>query len=317
MASPPKWAAIASLLTAMVSWALAPVFIRYLSDAYDPYTQAFARYLSATIALLAVCLVWFRPQLRALFRNSWPLLGVAALNAFQQCLWTAGTYGSTATMAQLIATSNVVLVIVFSYFLFHEERRVIKSPVYLAGTLLSLAGVAAVLAKEPGSLKPVIDTSAVLLLMTSVCWAVYKVWSKHLVMGMHPLPMFAIISAYTTVFLGVISFVLGDPGSILAAGPRISLVTFVSGLLPIAAAHTAFNHAQKHLGAAFSSSCNLVVPLLTFVFGMLILGNEYLNLQQWIGASALISGVAMVTWAHQRYARLARATASGNSGGQD
>jgi cytochrome P450 len=44
--------AYAALLVSALGWALAPVFIRYLSAHYDPYTQSFVRYVSAAVALV-------------------------------------------------------------------------------------------------------------------------------------------------------------------------------------------------------------------------------------------------------------------------
>ncbi|MBN2312125.1 MAG: DMT family transporter, partial [Candidatus Hydrogenedentes bacterium] len=142
--------AAGTLIAAVVSWALAPVFIRFLSGAYDPYSQAFVRYVSGAVCLTAVSWIGFRGEFVRLLRHPGMLLGIACLNTFQQCTWTMGTYDATATMAQLITKLNVVLVIVLSFFLFREERGIIRNPAYLGGTALSLVGVTAVLAKEPG-----------------------------------------------------------------------------------------------------------------------------------------------------------------------
>ena len=292
--------AFLSLGMVMVSWGMAPVFIRYLSDAYDPYSQAFIRFASATIALVAICFVWHRREFLRLFRESKVLFGLGMFIVFHQLLWTIGTYNATATMAQLIVTINVVFVIVFSFFLFQEERAVIRSPAYLIGTACSILGVAGVLARDPGSLQPVFDTGAVVLLITAVSWGVYKVWSKHIVMGLHPVPMFAVAAVYATFGLGVVMLVLGRPSTLVTADPRITAIAFVSGILPIGLAHPAYNYAQKHLGAAFSSSCNLIVPFLTYLFGMFILDDEALRATQWAGAAVLLAGAALVTYAGHR-----------------
>ena len=55
--------AVVALVGTMLAWALAPVFIRFLRDAYDPYSQSFIRYLGGTLGLLAVCWVRYRPEL--------------------------------------------------------------------------------------------------------------------------------------------------------------------------------------------------------------------------------------------------------------
>lgn len=300
MNQPSRLPAAISLSASILSWAVAPVFIRYLSGPYDPYSQAFVRYASGAIALTAISMVWFRRDFLRLLTWSPGLLGVSCLNVFQQCTWTAGTYRSTATAAQLTVTLHGVFVIIASYILFHEERRVIRSPLYLVGTAVSFLGVTAVLAKDPASMLPVLDAGAAFLLTTAVFWGIYKVWSKHLVMGMHPIPMFAVIAVYTSLGLLGVSLTLGRPETIISAGARISVIAFISGLFPIALAHPAYNYAQKHLGAAFSSNFNLLVPLFTYLFGMLVLEDEYLTQVQWLGAALLLGGVAMVTTAGNR-----------------
>jgi drug/metabolite transporter (DMT)-like permease len=300
-----RTAATGTLTIAILSWALSPIFIRFLSDAYDPYSQAFIRYLSAAIVLVGVSMVMYRREFMRLLQHPAGLIGIAALNVFQQTTWTMGCYDSVATVAQLITKLSAVLVIIFSFFLFHEERTVIKSPLYLAGTALSFAGVAGVLASDGTSLMPVLDKSSVFLMITAFCWSIYMVWAKHLVKKAHPIPMFTVVAVFTTLGFGALSCGLGRPGTLLAAGPRITAIAFVSGLFPIAAAHPAFHFAQKHLGSAFSSSCNLATPLVTYLLAQAILPDEYLTPSQWVGAAILTAGTTLVTVAGLRATRQA------------
>jgi len=299
-----------ALMLAMVGWALAPVFIRFLSDAYDPYSQAFIRYGSATIALVAISMTTHRRELVALFRRPKAIVGIAALNILQQVCWTFGCYySSSATLPQLITKLNVVFIIVFSYFLFHEERAVIRSRGYLWGTLLSMVGVAAVLTADPATLVPRLDLSALLLLVVALCWGVYIVWAKHLVGGVHPVPMFTATAVFTTLGLGALSWGMGDMRCLVVASPKITAVAVVSGLFPIAMAHTCFHYAQRRLGSAFSSVLLLMNPFLTYLFALLVLPGERLHPSQWGGAAVLLAGVLLVTWTRQRIH--ARSTTAG------
>ena len=143
----------------------------------------------------------------------------------------------------------------------------------------------------PGAL----DALTVVLLVTpAICWAVYVVWAKHLVMNCHPVPLFAVLALFNTVGTGAVACVLGRPACILEATAGITLVAFLSGILPLAAAHPAFHYAQRHLGSAFSSSCNLFSPFVTYVCASVFLDDVPLTLTQWGGAALLISGTMMV-----------------------
>lgn len=288
-----------ALALSVARWSSAPVFIRGLSGAYDPYSQAFVRYASATVVLVALVFLTHRREFLRLLRNPRPVLGIAALNVAQQTFWTMGCYGTRATLAQLITRLSVIFVILFSFFLFREERAVIRSTVYQLGTLLSLVGVAGVLMTNPASLLPVFDGPAVLLLLTALCWGVYIVWAKHIVSDLHPLPMFTVTAILTTFGFALLTVVVGKPASLIEAGPKITAVAFVSGMFPIALAHPCFHFAQKYLGSAFSSSIVLLTPLGTYLLALIFLGERLLP-SQWGGAGMLILGTLLVTWAGHR-----------------
>ncbi|MCL4215704.1 MAG: EamA family transporter, partial [Candidatus Hydrogenedentes bacterium] len=73
-----------TLIISVVSWALAPVLIRYLSDAYEPYGQNLVRYGNATVILIIVSALFYREDLLKVLRNPYAVLGLAALNLLQQ-----------------------------------------------------------------------------------------------------------------------------------------------------------------------------------------------------------------------------------------
>ena len=292
-----------TLFAALVSWAQAPVFIRFLREAYEPFSMAFVRYSSGAVALVLVCLVFHRSEFLRLLKDPRPVLGIAILNTFQQWTWTAGCYGASATLAQVITMLSLVFIVLFSFILFREERAVIRSPWYIIGTILCFLGVISVLTKDPATLRPVFDRSSLLLLITAVCWGIYRVWSKHVVMTWHPVPMFAVLALLTSVGFLVLTFLVGSPADLATAGPRITLIALFSGLMPIAVAHPSFNHAQKNLGSAFCTSIGLLTPLLTYVLALALLDDETFLLSQWVGAGVLIIGAFLVIWAGRRAAR--------------
>ena len=293
-------------MVAACGWALAPIFIRQLSTIYDPHTQNLLRYASATLPLFVISIIWFRKDLFTSFRGYKGMLGIAALNVLQQHVWTVGCAGSTATTAQFITKLSIVFVILFSFFLFHEERSVIKSRVYQFGTLLSFAGAAAVISDNPASIVPVLDFPTLMLLATAVLWAAYTVWAKHLVMNVHPIPMFTVLSIYTTLGFAVLSPATGDTFTLVTAGWHPAVIGIVSGLIPIAWAHPSFHYAQKHLGSALCSSVALFNPLVTYAVALWVFPDEHLVLTQWLGAALLLLGTFLMLTAGKRNSADAR-----------
>lgn len=289
-----KVPALLSLTLAISSWGLAPVFIRLLRDAYDPYSQAFIRYLFATLILVTVCALWFRGEFAAILHKPLPLAGIACINIIHQVTWTLGCYQVSATLAQLITQLGIVFVILLSYLLFREERGVISSPFYLTGAALSLAGMAIVLMGGGNAAGAIGFTPAMLLLTTAVCWAAYAVSAKHLVADCHPIPMFAALAIFITAGTGVIAALFGSPSCLIRVSAWTVFLTLLSSALPLAAAHPAYHFAQKYLGSAFSSTCNVLSPLLTCLFAAVLLNDPPLTPGQWIGAAILLTGTVMV-----------------------
>lgn len=293
--------AAASLVLAVFAWSLSPVFIRWLTDAYDPYTMSFLRYFWATVLLVPASLVWFRRELTEALRASRALLGIAAVNLTMQTMWQVAGAAAHPTVAQLISRLAVVFVIVLSYIAFHEERGVIRSAYFVAGVALSFVGVAGVLMPEPRvSLLPRLDSIALLLLSVALLSAVYNVWSKHAVMSLHPFAMFTVVSTYTTLGAGAIAWCWGWKGGFFTADGVTVGVLVLSGLLSIALAHPSYNHAQKYLGAATCSVALHLSPFVTHLAALALWPDERLSRTQWSGGLALIVGVLLVVRAHNR-----------------
>lgn len=288
------------LLIATVSWGISPIFIRLLADAYDPWTQTLLRYFWASLALGAYCMVYHREHFLRLLRDPRPILGLALLNGIGQYCWTAGCYGVESTVANLITKLMVVLVIVLSFFVYREERRVITHPLYLGGTAVSLLGLVLVLTSDPSTLVPQFDRYTGMLVITSMTWAAYFVWAKHVVRGLHPIPMFAVICILSTAVFVPFSVAFEDIARAWQATAGISVLAALSGLLGVAASHPAYHYAQRRLGSAFCSSVTIANPLLTFVLALVFLPGETLLPTQIAGGVILVAGVYAVARAERK-----------------
>lgn len=279
----------------VLGWALTPVFVRYMSDAYDPYTQAFIRYASAACVLCIYSAVVYRSELIRAIRHWRVLLPMGMLVTLMQLAWTVAIYHTTATMAQLVTTLQAPTVILLSFLLFQDERDVIKSPRYLFGTLLCVVGVMGVFMRDDGgSIRLYIDLALVLLIFVSVAWSVYAVWGKHTAKGLHPVAMFTVISVYVTIGFVFTMLLFGNPETLWTAGARINGIAFISGVICIAAAHCAFHYAQVRLGSSFCTSIQLLTPFITHLMALMLWPDERLLWIQWSGGILLIAGSFMV-----------------------
>jgi drug/metabolite transporter (DMT)-like permease len=290
-----------SVVLFLIGWALTPVFVRYMSGAYDPYTQAFIRYVSAAAALIVYASLCHRKDLVKAFGSWRTLLPMSLLMLCMQTAWMVAIYHTTATMAQLVTTLQAPLVILLSFVVFHEERQVICSPGYLIGSFLCLVGVLAVFMRdEGGGLRFHVDFAMLLLMFVSMAWAVYAVWGRHTAKGLHPVAMFTVLSVYVSIGFVFIMCFFGDPTTLWSAGLRMNGIAFVSGVVCIAAAHCGFHYAQVRLGSAYCTSLQLGTPFITHLLAYALWPDEALLWIQWAGGIMLVGGGLLVVRARWR-----------------
>ena len=290
---------IAAFNTAIL-WSTSPVFMRFVSASYDPFTQAFVRYFSGLVLLVPVSLYFFPVEFKRLLRNPGGLWALGVLSIIHLTLWTHAIYYTTATTGMLITKLQVPLIIIFSFMLFREERGVIRSPNFLIGAMLGLCGVLLIaLAKSPAAENPKHYLAVIMLLFVALNWAVYTVWSKHLVRNVHPIPMFTTVALITATGFLILMLTFGRPATLVEAGPRIALIAFASGVLPIGVAHGTYLYAQKHIGSAVTANITLLSPLFTHLIAWQLWPDEKLVAIQWFGAGALLFGSFLVIQAQR------------------
>jgi len=291
--------AVIALILSITGWSLSPIFIRYLKEAYDPYTQSGVRYIGSILFLLPYSYFIYREELLKAFRKPVPTLLLSFINVIMQSLWTLGIYYSTASLGQILVKIQIPIVAILSFIVFKEERDIIRSWRFLVGSIFALIG-SILLVYEPSALSalPKLYLATICLFLSALLWGVYSVYGKHTVAHtLHPIPMFAVISIYTTVGLLVLGYFIGEPDKLLSASVNTWAIAIFSGILPIAIAHSAFHYSQKYLGSAFTNTMLTLTPLTTHAMALIIWRDEALNFIQWIGTAILLTGCTMVLWA--------------------
>ena len=111
-----------SVLLFTLGWAMTPVFVRFMADSYNPYTQAFLRYASAAVTLCVYAFFAHRAELVKAIKHWRVLVPLSLVVTVMQLAWTVAIYNTTATMAQLVTTLQAPFVILLSFLIFHDER---------------------------------------------------------------------------------------------------------------------------------------------------------------------------------------------------
>ncbi|HOK09172.1 MAG TPA: DMT family transporter [Candidatus Hydrogenedens sp.] len=285
-----------ALSLAILGWSFSPIFIRYLQDAYDPFTQAGIRYFGAVLFLVPYCFAFYRDALLKAFANPIPTIVLSATNVIMQSAWTIGIYYSTASLGQILVKIQIPIVALFSFVVFSEERSLIKHPQFIIGSLFGILGSILLIYQPSGKEEfPYLYYAVGALFLSALLWGVYCVYGKYTVeRTLHPIPMFGVISIYTTIGLLTLGYFFGDMGKAFHASYTTYGIALFSGLLPIAIAHSSFHYAQWHLGSAFCNTLLTLNPLITHFFALLLWKNEGLNSIQWIGTAILLVGCILV-----------------------
>jgi drug/metabolite transporter (DMT)-like permease len=181
-------------------WGGTFVSARFAVGEAPPFFSASCRFLIASICLVALA-AWQSRGSRDGFpvpRNLRQFLGLFSLGLTGIFLYNAIFFTSlkstTATNGALIVAVNPLLTAVLSALWLRER----VTPTQAAGLLLSLAGVAVVIAK--GSLDVIAHLSFnrgdLIMLGAPLCWALYSILGKKVLASFTPL----VATAYASVF---------------------------------------------------------------------------------------------------------------------
>jgi drug/metabolite transporter (DMT)-like permease len=307
--------ALVQNIGAVITWSIAPSMIRAISGSFPVNFQNSARYLVSLAVLWPVlALSTDRAGLRALLstaRAHAPRIVVVALvnYAFQAC-YTWSLSMVTPAVMTLVSQTQVIFGVFLALALFPDERAIVKSPLFIAGLLLALAGVGSVVAGGRSFGSPSFGLGVLVVVGSAASWALLGALLRKWLPGVPPL--LSLASVFTVVTpLFVATYAIAHPGFPIPRAPPLHWVLLVgSGLLAIALGHSLFYRAVPVLGVSVSTSINLLTPFLASVVSFLAFG-ETLTALQLAGAGVLIGGSYLVIRTRFRSGRAEPAAALG------
>jgi len=281
---------------AICCWVAAVMFIKYFSMLMDVHTQNFFRYLGASVFLSLVVRVAY-PGCFGRFRRRWRaflMLG-AMMTSFQLC-WVHALYRVDPAFISLLSKVSTPLITLSAFLFYHEERVVVRSPRFLLGFIMGLAGMVGVVAGisnfQAGLLQSQ-KVGIVLIAAGAVLWSIYVNLVKHIIRDENPLLAFTFTCISATAILFPIMLIWGQP-SVLLEGPlRVMALVVVSGIIGLAGANSCYFLSIKRIGLAASANLVLINPFLAALVSYLIFG-ERLTAVQWVFGVVLVAGCALV-----------------------
>ncbi|KGB57479.1 DMT family transporter [Sphingopyxis sp. SE2] len=269
-------------------WAGNSIVGRAARDLVPPAALSFWRWTFALLLLLP--LAW--PHLRRdwpVLRANWPivaLLGALAIGSFNILLYT-GLQSTTALNSMLIQSAQPALVLIAGALVMGDRTSLRQ----VAGVLISLAGVLAIIARgDPAMLWGLrLNIGDAIISVAVLIWALYSVLLRRRPV-VHPL---SFLAASMVVGIAVIAPVYAHElwsGRLIVPAAGSALAIAYVSIFPSFLAYLFFNRGVELIGSAATGQYMNVMPLIGAGLAMLFLG-EALHLFHVAGLALIVAGI--------------------------
>lgn len=300
------WPSFFLLMINVVFWATSPLFIKYFSGHYNVWTQNAFRYISASGWLFAWAAIRGTPLFRLNGAQWRKLCLIALINIGLQSSFASTYYFIYPSVASLIHRVSVPLTVIISFIVFHDERPVVRSPLYLGGSLLALAGVAVVIVGRDPDLLQHLNVNqrdfwigVGLAAVYAAFLAFYAITIKHTMRSVAPIISFTHVSWMSALGLSVMMLASGGTPDLWRQPATPLLLMVLSALLFIVIAHASLYAALRELKASVTISLMQLTPVFTCAFSALVY-RDYLSGWQIAGGVVVIVGAWLAGLAQAR-----------------
>ncbi|MDE2606845.1 MAG: DMT family transporter [Burkholderiales bacterium] len=262
----------------------------------DAVTVIMYRMLFALPIFLAMSW-WAGRGQPALSRGDW--LGVLGLGATGYYLASfldfLGLQYVTASLERLILYLNPTLVLLLGWLLYRKRF----GRMQVAGMAVSYAGVVLVFGHEARLEGSNVALGALLVFLSAVSYAVYLVYSGHLVKRLGSLRLVGLATSVACL-LCVAQFVLLRPvASALTVAPEVIWLSLLNATACTAVPVLLVMMAIERVGASVTAQTGMVGPVSTILMSVWLLGEPF---TAWVaaGTALVIAGIFVFTRAAAR-----------------
>jgi drug/metabolite transporter (DMT)-like permease len=278
---------ILAVLGAMFFWGLSFVSSKaILNTGFPPMTMVATRFLIASIVLIPLQRR-LDPDFRLKKRDRLFLFLSALFGIFFYFLCESrGIKYTSASNAALITAAIPALTVGVEYLLFRNSIRWFQG----LGIALSIVGVYFVVQRTPGQYDRALLGN---LLMFGAClsWVAYNMFSRNLHRGLQGVNLITFQSVIGTVLL--LPVALGEARSWSVGSLGVWLNLLYLGVVCTALSFFLYLYALARLGPVRVTSFINLLPVVSVIGGMVILGERLLAVQM-IGGAVIILGVFLV-----------------------
>lgn len=273
----------------MVFWAGNFIVVKGAIEILPPVGFTFLRYALAAVTLL-VLLRWREGAIRLPRGDVVPIavLGVIGFGCYQ-ILWPVALQSIPAGDSALLIATTPVLTAMLAMATGADT----PNPIKLLGALISLMGVAIVIAAGQGLDLGVSLGGDLLTVGAALCWAIYTVFGASVLRRHSPLTATTWAIVAGTIFIAPVGLAQLATADLSRIGLPVILAIVYSGTLAAGFANVVVFHGLKLLGPTRVTAFQALVPALAVVLAAVFLG-ESIRPVQVAGGIVILAGVVLV-----------------------
>lgn len=295
-----------TVILTLVGWSSIPLFLFYFASEIDAWTSNGWRYgFSALLWAPVLFLGWLYGRLpRGLWRAA---IVPSIVNSAGQVTFTYAHYKIEPGLLTFGLRSQVLFAAVGAYVMFAAERRVIRSPVYLAGMVAVLVGTGGAVLLGDDPIAGAQAEGIVLSLVSGALFAGYALAVRRYMSNFGSVIAFAAISQYTAAAMVTLMLVLGRHGGLEVIEMSATDIAWllISAVIGIALGHVFYYMSIARLGVAVSSGVLQLQPFGVGVASYYVF-DEYLTTPQWVSGGVAVAGALLMLGARGHIARRIR-----------
>lgn len=282
--TPPAWLPLAAVATTLVFWASAFVAIRHLGSDFSPGALSLGRLAVGAACLCVVALASGLPRPTAAQWRSLVIIGVLWFGLYNVTLNEGEQRVDAGTASMLIQVSPVLIALLAAMFLEEPFTR------YLAlGLGLAFGGIVLIgTASSPGGDRDPLGVG--LVLVSAAAYAVSVILQKPLMRSLRSVHV-----VWLACTIGAVSCLpwAGQLVTEVATAPASSVWWLIYlGVFPTALAFTTYGYALTHMDASRLGVTTYLVPPITIVMGLVLLGEQPPTMA-YVGGGLALVGVAV------------------------
>ncbi|MBK8255110.1 MAG: DMT family transporter [Polyangiaceae bacterium] len=292
-----------TVILTLTGWASVPLFLRHFAESIDAYTSNGIRYGFAALLWLPV-LLWNGKKgtlPKGLLQKA---VMPSVFNCLGQVAFALAHYRTPPGLLTFGMRTQIVFVGLGAAALFPAERRLLRSPQFVAGMALVFGGNV-LMALLGNVFQGASGEGFLLAVLAGVLFAAYGLSVRRNMHGQPPILAFSVISQYTA--LGMVTLMLllaKNRGMVVLSLPRGEIaLLLLSSVIGIALGHVFYYVSIARLGITVTAGVIQLQPFCVSAASYFLFA-ERLTAGQWLGGLVALSGAVLMLITQHRLLRV-------------